>query len=145
LKVGFRGNLKRFLTYLVSRHSESILGCLKYAHNRPSYFAGIIKGTIDSFDYFELRRQSDGLVYQFDRRLHDNGCYGYRRRDADLWILRLADHGWVAVDPITGEISGRPWSVSSKDQKEHRPEGDWVSKKGAKSYVYSLVYNDAHP
>ncbi len=97
---------------------------------------------MDSYEYFELRRQSDGLVYQFDRLLREDGSYGYRRRDADLWILQEPDHGWVAVDPTTNEISGKPRTASLQDQSGHPPEGDWVSKKGAKSYVYSLVYGD---
>jgi hypothetical protein len=36
---------------------------------------------------------------------------------------------------------GRPWHVPPQDQSpEFPPEGDWVSKKGSKSYVYSLVH-----
>lgn len=97
---------------------------------------------MNNYEYFELRRQSDSLVYQFDRRLREDGSYGYKRRDADLWILQDPDYGWVAVNPTTNEIAGRPWIDLSKNQTEHPPEGDWVSKKGSKSYVYSLVYGD---
>ena len=35
---------------------------------------------------------------------------------------------------------GRPWEVPPKMQADFPPEGDWVSRKGPKSYVYSLVY-----
>jgi len=91
-------------------------------------------------EYFELQRQIDDLVYQFDRVLLDDGTFGYKRRDADLWILNKAKRGWVAVDPVSGGIAGRPWSVMPEDQKDCPPEGEWVSKKGVKSYVYELVY-----
>jgi len=90
--------------------------------------------------YFELQRQIDGLVYQFDRKRLDDGSHGYKRRDADFWILNVMKNGWIAVDPSTGGIAGRPWSVLPEDQLDHPPEGEWVSKKGIKSYVYALVY-----
>lgn len=91
-------------------------------------------------DYFELHRQIDNLVYQFDRVELVNGTHGYKRRDADLWILNDAKKGWFAQDPVTGDIAGRPWSVLPEDQKDYPPEGEWVSKKGIKSYVYLLVH-----
>jgi len=93
-----------------------------------------------AIEYFELHRQIDNLVYQFDRVFVENGSYGYKRRDADLWILNDIDKGWVAVDPITGEVTGRPWTVQPEDQLESPPDGEWVSRKGKKSYVYELIY-----
>ncbi len=96
---------------------------------------------MDMYGYFELRRQSDDLVYQFDRMQRGDGSCGYKRRDADLWMVQIDGLGWVVTDPITSEITGRPWSVLPQDQTDHPPEGDWVSKKGLKSYVYSLVYS----
>lgn len=92
-------------------------------------------------DYFELQRQVDELVYQFDRMKRDDGTYGYKRRDADLWILKEGRNGWIAVDPVTGDVAGRPWSVLPEDQLDYPPEGEWVSKKGVKSYVYLLVHS----
>jgi hypothetical protein len=91
-------------------------------------------------EHFELQRQSDDLVYRFDRQLLDDGSFGYKRRDAELWILQKPNYGWVAVDPSTGGITGRPWAMLPDDQSNFPPEGDWVSKKNSKSYVYSLVY-----
>lgn len=91
--------------------------------------------------HFELRRKADGLVYRFDRTPLDDGSYGFKRRDADLWILWQADFGWIAVDPETGGVAGRPWSVLPRDQSAAPPEGDWVSKKKEKSYVYELVHD----
>jgi hypothetical protein len=41
---------------------------------------------LSSHDYFELRRMSDGLVYQFDRKQLADGQVAYKRRDQDLWI-----------------------------------------------------------
>jgi hypothetical protein len=93
--------------------------------------------------YFELRRLSDGLVYQFDRALRPDGQIAYKRRDLDLWIVFKSDLGWVAFDEESQILSGRPWSVLPQAQDDHPPEGEWVSKKGAKSYVYELKY--LHP
>ena len=85
---------------------------------------------------FELRRQSDDLVYRFEKQ-HEGG---YKRRDRDLWIVWHPDWGWISTDPETGAITGRPWSIQPADQADHPPEGDWVSRKGDRSYVYTLVY-----
>ncbi|WP_076865104.1 hypothetical protein [Bradyrhizobium mercantei] len=93
---------------------------------------------------FELRRQSDGLVYVFVRKTRPDGTVGYQRQDhdrgEDLWIEPRADWGWVAWDPASQSCTGRPWNVLPAAQGDHPPEGDWVSRKGPKSYVYSLVY-----
>lgn len=90
---------------------------------------------------FELRRQSDSLVYVFDRRLRADGSYGYLRRDQDLWVTWRAHLGWVAYDEATGSIMGRPWDVQPEQQNpNHPPEGIWVSRKAEKSYVYSLHF-----
>jgi hypothetical protein len=93
-----------------------------------------------NYRYFELHRQSDELVYQFDRMDRADGSAGYKRRDADLWIVLDEDLGWVALDESTGEIAGRSWTVPARAQRDYPPEGDWVTKKGNKSYVYSLIY-----
>jgi hypothetical protein len=38
-------------------------------------------------------------------------------------------------------VLGRPWEGLPSEQPEAQPpEGEWVSKKGSKSYVYSLFY-----
>src|SRR5579872_1748247 len=89
---------------------------------------------------FELRRQSDDLVYSFVRKARPDGTVGYQRQDQDLWIEHRPGWGWVAWDPASQSCSGRPWNVPPAAQGDHPPEGDWVSGKGAKSYVYSLVY-----
>jgi hypothetical protein len=97
---------------------------------------------MDMYEFFELQRQSDDLVYQFDRRVTGNGEIAYQRRDQDLWITyRSPDLGWVAYDEESAQIRGRPWEVLPKDQDpDHPPEGEWVSKKNEKSYVYILKY-----
>ena len=92
--------------------------------------------------YFELRRMSDDLVYQFDLDQLPNGDGGYKRRDQDLWIVFKPDWGWVAYDEDSGTVMGRPWHVLPHQQGDHPPEGEWVSKKGVKSYVYELKYMD---
>ena len=95
---------------------------------------------MDKFNRFELRRLSDDLIYTFDRMMRADGTVGYRRRDGDYWIVLSKEYGWVGVGDEPGEIMGRSWNVLPKDQGDHPPEGEWVSKKGAKSYVYCLVY-----
>lgn len=91
-------------------------------------------------DRFELRRQSDALVYSFTRQTRADGEVGYKRADGDYWIVERLGLGWVAWDFDSQSVMGRPWNVQPGDQGDAPPEGDWVSKKGSKSYVYTLVY-----
>jgi hypothetical protein len=93
-------------------------------------------------EWFQLRRQSDDLVYTFRRRPLANGDAGYQRQDQDLWITFRQSLGWVAWDEASQTIMGRPWDAPPEDQGDHPPEGVWVSRKGPKSYVYDLVYID---
>lgn len=95
---------------------------------------------MDTYRCFELRRLSDDLVYTFDRMVRADGTVGYKRRDGDYWIIPSDDFGWIAVGDTPGEIAGRSWTVLPQDQGDHPPAGEWVSKKGTKSYVYHLVY-----
>jgi hypothetical protein len=89
---------------------------------------------------FELRRQSDDLVYAFVREQFDDGSAAYKRQDQDLWIVHRPEWGWVAWDDASDTCMGRPWNTLPHQQADHPPEGDWVSRKGSKSYVYTLVY-----
>ena len=92
-------------------------------------------------DQFELRRQSDDLVYVFRRKSRADGLPGFQRTDRDLWIVFRPDLGWVAWDEEHKTVMGRPWNVEPHEQAaDCPPEGDWVSKKGPKSYVYDLVH-----
>ena len=95
---------------------------------------------MSEFAYFELRRLSDDLVYQFDRKYRASGEIAYQRRDRDLWIVWKPELGWVAFDEELQELRGRSWNVLPKNQGDHPPAGEWLSKKGSKSYVYDLVY-----
>ncbi len=72
---------------------------------------------------FELRRQSDDLVYTFDRATGEGGVPAYERRDGDLWIVRRDGWGWVAWDDAEGRCLGRPWNVLQEDQGDHPPRG----------------------
>lgn len=84
---------------------------------------------------FRLIRQIPGPDYRFRWQ-----GKGYRRRDRDLWIIWDKAHGWIAPDPVTGAIQGRPLEVALRDQTNFPPPGIWISRKGAKSYVYTLDY-----
>lgn len=88
----------------------------------------------------ELRRQSDKLVYTFKREQFDDGNAAYRRQDQDIWIVRRPEWGWVVWDQASNTCTGRPWNALPHQQADYPPEGDWVSRKGSKSYVYTLVY-----
>ena len=90
--------------------------------------------------WFELRRQSDNLVYTFRRSPGPNGQAAYQRQDGDYWIIFRSDLGWVAWDDSTESCMGRPWDVMPDAQGDFPPEGVWVSRKGSKSYVYDLAY-----
>lgn len=89
---------------------------------------------------FELRRLSDELVYRFDLADLPGGAIGYKRQDQDLWITFHDGLGWVAYDEETKSVMGRPWNTMPEHQNDYPPEGEWVSKKGVKSYVYDLKY-----
>jgi hypothetical protein len=89
----------------------------------------------------EMRRLSDDVVYTFTRSVRTDGSVGYRRDDIELWMLYRPEHGWVIVEEASGEITGRPWSTAVEDQRvSSPPAGEWVSKKGVKSYVYRLSF-----
>ena len=89
---------------------------------------------------FELRRQSDDLVYRFEKSTDAKGRAGFKRTDGDFWIIWKEELGWVAAAWESLEVFGRPWDQAQKQSKAAPPEGVWVSRKGAKSYVYDLVY-----
>jgi len=106
----------------------------QYPHTRQGSGQGMNK------DRFQLKRRSDDLVYTFHRKQLPGGRIGYRREDADLWIRFRPGFGWGIWDD-EGALLGRPWNVPSPDQDaDHPPEGEWVSKKSSKSYVYELAY-----
>lgn len=95
----------------------------------------------NAYSCFELARLSDDLVYIFDRLEMSDSNIGYKRRDLDLWISYQDQLGWIAYDPESQSVTGRPWDILPQQQsKTHPPEGIWVSRKGVKSYVYSLKY-----
>jgi hypothetical protein len=95
------------------------------------------------YERLELRRLSDDRVYTFRRVARGDGTVGYKRDDAELWIVFRATLGWVVFDERKGEVTGMPWGVALHDQREkHPPVGEWVGKKDAKAYVYRLRYLD---
>ena len=95
---------------------------------------------MQSYEHFQLHRLSDGLVYEFMRMTRIDGSVGYQRQDQDRWITFRPCLGWVAYDEAGDEITGRSWNTLPSEQGDHPPEGEWVSKKGVKSYVYDLRY-----
>jgi hypothetical protein len=96
---------------------------------------------MSGYTRLELRRLSDDLVYTFTRAARDDGTCGYRRDDREIWMVFRALRGWLVLDADSDEVTGIPWEVPPEEQLATRPPAcDWVSKKGAKSYVYRLRY-----
>ena len=61
-------------------------------------------------------------------------------------MVRDECFGWVTVLGERDErITGLAWGVPAAEQGDFPPEGDWVSRKGERSYVYTLVYTETVP
>jgi hypothetical protein len=89
----------------------------------------------------EMRRVSDGAVYRFlPAPAGEDGLPRYKRADKDIFIERDPHFGWIVRDDADGALMGRPWDVALKDQGDMPPACDWVSRKGANSFVYRLVF-----
>ena len=88
---------------------------------------------------FELRRRIDGVVYCFEPCKLINGQLAWKREDADMWVTYVKYFGWVCINSESA-ICGIPWSTAINNMGELPPAGEWVSKKGDKSYVYDFVY-----
>lgn len=81
----------------------------------------------------------DGTVYLFHPCEDLQSGKSWKRVDKDIWVTRLDGFGWVSIDS-EGNINSRPWSIAITEQGDVPPSGEWVSKKGDKSYVYDVVY-----
>jgi len=57
-----------------------------------------------------------------------------------LGIMLAAGGGWIVWDGEANGLMGRPWEIAVKNQGAAPPEGVWVSRKGANSFVYQLAY-----
>jgi hypothetical protein len=89
-------------------------------------------------DCFEFRRRIDGVIYRFEPVDPKGGYPAWKRVDLDLWLTRIPRSGWCVVD-VNGLINSRPWNVEVADQQSEPPEGEWLSKRADKSYVYDLL------
>lgn len=89
-------------------------------------------------DHFELRRRIDGLVYRFAPSAARHGRPAWKRVDLDVFIAWVPERGWRTVD-AAGTVNGRAWDAETQEQGVEPPEGEWISKKADKSYVYDLV------
>lgn len=88
---------------------------------------------------FEFRRRVDNVIYLFQPSGSINGHLSWKREDLDLWITQVDGFGWVCVDSERN-ICGIPWEIVFDKMTELPPEGEWISKKGDKAYVYDLFY-----
>jgi hypothetical protein len=87
----------------------------------------------------EFRRRIDTVRYHFSSAGTVDGHATWKRDDLDLWVVRRADQGWVVVD-ASDLVLSRPWNVLPSSQGDLPPEGEWVSKKADRSYVYDVVF-----
>jgi hypothetical protein len=95
-------------------------------------------------DHFEFRRRIDGASYRFEPCAPSEGYPAWNGVDIDLWLTWIPRSGWCVIDGH-GDINSRPWNFELAEQGEEPPEGEWLSKKGDKSYVYNLVRFAAAP
>lgn len=87
---------------------------------------------------FYFRRRVDGLVYQFNPSPPVNGRSAWKREDLDLWVTQNSRLDWVCIDE-KGFVLAIPWQFELK-QSSLPPSGEWISKKGDRSYAYDLVF-----
>ncbi|KXS17422.1 hypothetical protein M427DRAFT_30546 [Gonapodya prolifera JEL478] len=99
---------------------------------------------------FTFTRLIDGLTYNFtqtsqpSRHSSSSGAPRYRRNDGHVLVLKDPQKGWAAVEAATGQVTGKSWEwtlASLMHAPDYPPEGEWVSKKGHKLYVYVLKYS----
>lgn len=89
-----------------------------------------------------LRRPLDGLVYRFRRLDPDT----FAREDRpELTLRRHPTLGWSMHDPLSGELTGRPWDDAQRHAPVTPAPGVWVSRLGAKSHVYELTHGEPPP
>lgn len=86
-----------------------------------------------------MRRLSDGHIYRFVVE-PGAGPLRYKRVDKNVWIQHDPALGWIVWDGDNSALMGRPWDVALRDQGDQPPSCEWVSKRGANSFVYQLVF-----
>lgn len=87
---------------------------------------------------FEFRRRIDTVVYVFRPSEPIDGRPAWKRIDIDLWVTQVDGFGWACIDSER-TICGIPWGLTLDKMGELPPAGEWISKKGDKSYVYDVV------
>lgn len=85
-----------------------------------------------------FRRKSDGLCTHFHPCDAINDHPAWKRSDGPVWLANIDGFAWVCVDE-DHHVCAIPWAVAPADMGAMPPKGDWVSKKGDKSYVYELL------
>jgi len=91
------------------------------------------------FPSLTFKRRAEPVIYYFHFYEIMNGMPSWKREDAELWITYLRDYGWACIDKER-TIVGIPWALANNQKNALPPEGEWISKKGSKSYVYDLAY-----
>lgn len=99
---------------------------------------------MDSKSSFSLKRLIDGLEYRFTLRSGRGKASVFSRDDNVVEIVYNQKYGWSTWQESDGSgqptLTGRVWEVLPQDQGDFPTEGIWVSRKGPKSYVYALEY-----
>lgn len=100
-----------------------------------------VRGGAVSHRSIRFRREQDGLTYSFAPAGLVGDRPAWRRTDLDLVLQWHWTVGWHVADQANTILS-RPWDVAKEQQDALPPLGVWVSRKGAKSYVYALEWED---
>ena len=79
-----------------------------------------------------LKRKSDGLTYVFRRRESDE----WVRTDMEILIKKGPDSKWGCYSGDA--IVGKP--MINSDSSSLPPEGEWISSKNGKSYIYDVSF-----
>ena len=83
------------------------------------------------------------MVYRFFQEESTGDRQRFKREDADVWIVRHANLGWIVTDQSLENVLGIPWGIAEPQQSAGEPPaGVWVSKKDDRSYVYKLRFVD---
>lgn len=89
-----------------------------------------------------FKSRLDKTSYIFKPANQNHGKPTWKREDTDLCLIHNDRLGWVIIDS-NKNIYAISWDFIVAGQHTPMPPvGEWVSKKGDKSYVYSLEYEN---
>ena len=96
---------------------------------------------------FTFRRLYDDLIYTFvlsssPSTIHSRSAIYSRSNNNDVRVQWDDECGWSIRDQESGELLSIAWDMPASRQGDSPSEGIWVSRKGEKSYVYEMKWDD---